>query len=204
MSESSFPWAQVDSDRLVTSDAMARFYAALYAESTVSGGVVVSGLEVTKLGGSQVSVAPGVAVVQGRVYINDVAKTLTPAVGLVKHRIVLRLDVPARTCEAVVATGDASGFPALTQNDTTWELGIGTVDNSAGSFTVADTRASTAVAGLAASGLVHDHSGQTLSPVSVNIDAGQVYKIGGVNLLRISGGIPQIYVGGVWANISHA
>jgi hypothetical protein len=98
---------------------------------------VVSGLALTPGTGMQVVLGVGTALVRGPFYENDAAKNLTigaaPATaGQTRlDAIVLRLDQAANSITAVVKAGTANtsggALPAFTQDETTWELHIGTI-----------------------------------------------------------------------------
>ena len=97
---------------------------------------IASGLALTPGTAMQVILGIGQGLVRGVFYENDSNKTLVigaaPAAGLVRlDAIVLRLDQAANTITAVVKAGGTNSttgtLPALTQNETTWELLIGTV-----------------------------------------------------------------------------
>ena len=93
-----------------------------------------------------VNVAAGEAMLQGRWYKNDAAKTINIATADSSNpridRIVLKLDLnpAARSITAVVKTGTATASPtapALTQTTTVWELPLARVFVGAGVGTIA-------------------------------------------------------------------
>ncbi|QOP64783.1 minor tail protein [Microbacterium phage DelaGarza] len=105
---------------------------------------IVSGLALTPGTGMQVIIGIGQGLVRGVFYENDAAKTLTigaaPASGTRLDAIILRLDQTANTITAVVKAGTANtsggALPALTQNETVWELLIGIVTVAAGTAAI--------------------------------------------------------------------
>lgn len=98
---------------------------------------IATGLALTTPGGMQVGVGIGNGLVRGVYYNNDAVKNL--AVGAAPgtagqtrlDAIVLRLDQSANSIIAAIKAGTANtsggALPALTQNETTFELLIGTV-----------------------------------------------------------------------------
>lgn len=105
---------------------------------------IVTGLALTPGTGMQVIIGIGQGLVRGVFYENDSAKTLTvgaaPASGTRLDAIILRLDQTANTITAVVKAGTANtsggALPALTQNETTWELLIGIVTVASGTAAI--------------------------------------------------------------------
>lgn len=103
------------------------------------------GLALTPGTGMQVVIGIGSGLVRGVYYENTTAKTLTvgaaPASGTRLDAVVLRLDQTANTITAAIKAGTANtsggSLPSLTQNETTWELLIGTVTVAAGTAAVA-------------------------------------------------------------------
>lgn len=102
----------------------------------IVGNGVAEGLAVEPGTGMQVQVPTGQAIVQGVLYINDAAKTLT--IGAAPSTagqsridlVVLRLDLAANTLTAVVKAGTASSSPAapsLQQDASVWEHALATV-----------------------------------------------------------------------------
>lgn len=107
-----------------------------WARSLADSGIV-TGCALSAGTGMTVNIAAGQALVRGVFYENDAAKALTvgAAPGTAGQTrldaIVLRLDQTANTITAAIKAGTAntSGgtLPTLTQNETTYELLIGTV-----------------------------------------------------------------------------
>jgi len=122
--------------------------AALHSALLANQSRVITGLTPTK-DGSTVVIAPGTAMVKGRFYYNDAPLTLTPAAGTRKDYIVLRFTAADRDTVLAISQGTQSAFPARATSDAIYELVIATVDNSAGAFTVEDTRTDPALCGLA-------------------------------------------------------
>jgi hypothetical protein len=112
-----------------------------WARSLADSGIV-SGLALTTPGGMVVRIAAGQGLVRGVFYENDANKDLTvgAAPGTAGQTrldaIVLRLDQTANSIIAAVKAGTANtsggALPALTQNETTYELLIGTVSVASG------------------------------------------------------------------------
>lgn len=126
MAEASWPFYGVE-----TNETQFSKWARAMAFSGIS-----SGLALTPGTGMQVVLGIGSALVRGVYYENDANKNLAigaaPAAGLTRlDAIILRLDQTANTITAVVKAGTANNaggaLPALTQNETTWELLIGIV-----------------------------------------------------------------------------
>ena len=140
----SHPWTSIGGDRAVSDEMDAAYFAATH------GNLVLTGLKPT-LSGTDVSVAPGTAIIQGRVVTVDAPVTLTPTINR-RARIVLRLDIANRTAE-VALSGTTTSYPSLTRSGTVWELGLGTVDTTAAT-TVADTRADFALCGIYDTGII--------------------------------------------------
>ena len=106
---------------------------------------IVTGLALTPGTGMQVVIGIGQGLVRGVFYENDANKTLTigaaPSAGNTRlDAIILRLDQTANTITAAVKAGTANNsggvLPALTQNETTWELLIGIVTVASGTAAV--------------------------------------------------------------------
>lgn len=106
---------------------------------------IASGLALTPGTGMQVVLGIGSGLVRGVYYENDAVKNLAigaaPAAGLTRlDAVVLRLDQTANTITAVVKAGTANNsggaLPALTQNETTWELLIGIVTVASGTAAI--------------------------------------------------------------------
>lgn len=103
---------------------------------------IASGLALTAPGGMAVAVGVGSALVRGLYYENNTAaKTLAidaaPAAGQTRlDAVILKLDQDANTIQALIKPGTANteggALPPLTQNETVWELLIGTVSVASG------------------------------------------------------------------------
>lgn len=129
MAENSWPFYGVETNETQFSK---------WARSLADSGIV-SGLAITAGSGMQVSAAAGVALVRGVYYENDAAKALAigaaPASGTRLDAIVLRLDQTANTITLAVKAGTTS-LPALTQDETTWELLVAQVSVAAGTAAI--------------------------------------------------------------------
>lgn len=104
-----------------------------------------AGLAITPGTGLQVVLGIGSGLVRGVFYENDAVKNLAigaaPAAGNTRlDAIVLRLDQTANSIVAAVKAGTANtgggALPALTQNETTYELLIGVVTVAAGTAAI--------------------------------------------------------------------
>jgi len=96
---------------------------------------------------SPISVATGAAVVQGFMYENDAAKSVTvptPAIGTTGHRVVLRVDWSAQTVRVVLKSSSdgVATLPALTQTiNTVYEISLaGLTITTGGVITLTDER----------------------------------------------------------------
>lgn len=96
---------------------------------------------------SPISVATGAAVVQGFMYENDAAKSITvptPAIGTTGHRVVLRVDWSAQTVRVVLKSSSdgVAALPALTQTiNTVYEISLaGLTITTGGVITLTDER----------------------------------------------------------------
>lgn len=132
MSELSYLWTDSTGDGgPYSQDQWRTLQKALAGAFSVNQGVirsVMNGLRVTSTGNNNVTVATGAGIVDGTVYVNDVAlaiNTASPAVGTTGRRVVLRKLYSSQTVRAVVissADGTAT-IPALTQSaGTQWEI----------------------------------------------------------------------------------
>ena len=135
MAEASWPFYGVE-----TNETQFSKWARAFAYSGIS-----QGLALTPGTGMQVVIGAGSALVRGVYYENDANKTLTigaaPAAGQTRQdAIVLRLDQTANTITAAVKAGtaNASGgaLPAMTQNESTWELLIGIITVASGTAAI--------------------------------------------------------------------
>lgn len=135
MAEASWPFYGVE-----TNETQFSKWARTLAFSGIS-----TGLALTAGTGLQVVLGIGSGLVRGIYYENDAPKNLAigaaPAAGQTRlDAIILRLDQVANTITAVVKPGtantDGGALPALTQNETTWELLIGIVTVAAGTAAI--------------------------------------------------------------------
>lgn len=98
----------------------------------------VSGLNTLAVtaGSGQVSVASGVALVNGTIYVNDASLNVsvsTPASATRIDRIILRWGSVAATVRAVRLAGTEGGAaPSLTQNSTTYEVSLAQISTTTG------------------------------------------------------------------------
>lgn len=126
MTQYSFPWNDVNGDRLYDADDFMRFFAAF-----LKTGVVMSykgGLRVRSAqNGMNIQVGSGSAVIGGSSYLNDadigiqvnVASSIQDRV----DSVVLRMDKNARTTQLFYKPGDTT----VAHNDTTYELQLATI-----------------------------------------------------------------------------
>ena len=126
MTQYSFPWNDVNGDRLYDADDFMRFFAAF-----LKTGVVMSykgGLRVRSAqNGMNIQVGSGSAVIEGSSYLNDadigiqvnVASSIQDRV----DSVVLRMDKNARTTQLFYKPGDTT----IARNDTTYELQLATI-----------------------------------------------------------------------------
>jgi hypothetical protein len=144
-------------DRVYLAETFAQYFASFISNGVFGGKLAV--LQVTPGTGLSVSVGSGQGYINGYWYENDTALVLPLAAAATQPRIdsvVLRLDLTARTVSLAVLTGTAAASPsapALTRNDTTWELRLANVRVNANATTipatnVTDTRFDTAQCGL--------------------------------------------------------
>jgi hypothetical protein len=94
-----------------------------------------------------IDVASGAAVVYGHPYENDATKNIPftrPTIGTTGYRVVLRLDVAARTVRLVLLSSSdgVSAIPAATQSaGTIWDMTVATFTcTTAGNITLTDMR----------------------------------------------------------------
>lgn len=140
MAEQSWPWSSVAGDRPVASGMVKQ----ANADAGFIG--VIGGLTPTKVG-STVQVAAGSAIINGVTYVLDATATVTPSAGTRKDYVILRFSSAARSITLVNLEGTSGAFPTLTKTDAVYEIAIASIDNSAGAFTVTDTRADTTLCG---------------------------------------------------------
>ena len=126
MTQYSFPWNDVNGDRLYDADDFMRFFAAF-----LKTGVVMSykgGLRVRSAqNGMNIQVGSGSAVIEGSSYLNDadigiqvnVASSIQDRV----DSVVLRMDKNARTTQLFYKPGDTT----VARNDTTYELQLASI-----------------------------------------------------------------------------
>ncbi|MGX7012677.1 phage baseplate protein [Lactococcus cremoris] len=126
MTQYSFPWNDVNGDRLYDADDFMRFFAAF-----LKTGVVMSfkdGLRVRSAqNGMNIQVGSGSAVIDGGSYLNDEAIGIQVNVASsIQERmdsVVLRMDRNARATQLFYKPGDTT----VARNDTTYELQLATI-----------------------------------------------------------------------------
>lgn len=156
MAEKYFPFNSVMGDR----EYFAEDFAAYFAD-ILSSGISANGnnLGVTSAGGLNLSVSPGIALIQGCQYQNTATITLAVSAGAANpriDRIVARLDVAARKILLAVVPGTPSTSPippAVTRNDDYYEIGLANVAVAASAISlsaanITDTRADSSVCGV--------------------------------------------------------
>ena len=158
MSKIYFPFnAQLiggEPDRTANADTFAEYFKGL-----VGTGVLYDGLQVQHEGGMRVSVLPGKAYIQGKIFSMDAAETLTinNASATLNRidRVVVRLDEANRMIELAVKQGTAASSPAapaLTRNADVYEICLAqiTIPSAAASLSasnIVDKRNDTSVCG---------------------------------------------------------
>lgn len=129
-------------------DEFSDFLAMLLTNDRTKQGVVGSNyagysgnLEVTNPASTNLSVATGIALVDGKLYKNSAAVAVGSASSAGQYyRVVLHKDFIAQTV-TLLMLGPSGGIPALTQNDVTvFEIPLATVLNTAGVLTITDER----------------------------------------------------------------
>jgi hypothetical protein len=126
MTQYSFPWNDVNGDRLYDAEDFMRFFAAF-----LKTGVVMSfkdGLRVRSAqNGMNIQVGAGSAVIDGGSYLNDEAIAIQVNVASsIQERldsVVLRMDTNARATQLFYKAGDTT----VARNDTVYELQLATI-----------------------------------------------------------------------------
>jgi hypothetical protein len=78
---------------------------------------------VVSISGGDFELSAGAALVDGRIYFNDTAITLTPVSGNGYYRVILRKTEATQVVRAFLIF-DAGSNPALTQSATVWEVSV--------------------------------------------------------------------------------
>ncbi|WP_143316863.1 hypothetical protein [Clostridium sp. HBUAS56017] len=105
-------------------------------------------LKVVKISETQVNILPGSGCIQGYLYLNTtaLAKTISSNVTRI-DRAVLRLDIINRTLNIVVVAGTATAPPALTRNNSMYELSLAKITIRGTSIIVEDERGQASLCG---------------------------------------------------------
>ena len=153
----------MDPDRVYTSEAFARLFRAMMRDGIVHNDGAELAVSPTVPAAMSVSVGTGMALIQGRYYINDGDLTLNVEAADPSHpridRVVVRLEAtPGRTVHAVVKKGTPAPSPVppgLTRTAETWELSLAQVRVEAGATSIVagkitDERGNTSLCGVAA------------------------------------------------------
>lgn len=189
MAEASWPFYGVETNETQFSK---------WARTLVNSGIS-SGLAVVAGTGLQVLVAIGSAVVRGVYYENDAQRALAigaaPAAGNTRlDAVVLRLDQTANTITVAVKAGTANNsggaLPALTQNETTWEMLIATVTVASGTATINN-------------GMILEHRPSTgLRVLNYDSDARRPTPADPVALgLQTTAKRLDLWIGGAWVSL---
>jgi hypothetical protein len=150
-------------DRVYTSEAFARLFKTMMRDGIVHNDGDELAVSPSVPAAMSVSVGTGMALVQGRYYINDGDLTLPVDAADPSHpridRVVVRLEAtPGRTVHAVVKKGTPAPSPVppgLTRTAETWELSLAQVRVEAGATSIVagkitDERGNTSLCGVAA------------------------------------------------------
>lgn len=153
----------MDPDRVYTSEAFARLFRAMMRDGIVHNDGDELAVSPSVPAAMSVSVGTGMALIQGRYYINDSDLTLNVEAADPSHpridRVVVRLEAtPGRTVHAVVKKGTPAPSPVppgLTRTAETWELSLAQVRVEAGATSIVagkitDERGNTSLCGVAA------------------------------------------------------
>ena len=141
MSESSYPWggSTVGDAGPYTGDTWAQIWRYYFAPDRTDEGVMQSAENELQLtpGAGKVTLATGVAIVDGSFYLNDAAldiAVVTPAGATRFDVIALRKGWVAQTVRAVKIDGvEGGGIPAITQSDgVTWDLPLYNIKTTVG------------------------------------------------------------------------
>jgi len=154
-------------------------------------------LEVTNPAGTTIRIAPGVAIVDGKVFVNDAnvddpdGGITAPGAGTNYYRVVLCKDFVAQTVRIALLGPDAAAAPAVTQTDgTTWEISLATVSiTDASVVTVTDDRTTVDRGSTnSAVGTSTTFGGRTYGTGLVTVGGGHGNAITGCVLATIGGG----------------
>jgi hypothetical protein len=153
----------MDPDRVYTSEAFARLFKTMMRDGIVHNDGDELAVSPSVPAAMSVSVGTGMALIQGRYYINDSDLTLNVEAADPSHpridRVVVRLEAtPGRTVHAVVKKGTPAPSPVppgLTRTAETWELSLAQVRVEAGATSIVagkitDERGNTSLCGVAA------------------------------------------------------
>ena len=153
----------MDPDRVYTSEAFARLFRTMMRDGIVHNDGDELAVSPSVPAAMSVSVGTGMALIQGRYYINDGDLTLNVEAADPSHpridRVVVRLEAtPGRTIHAVVKKGTPAPSPVppgLTRTAETWELSLAQVRVEAGATSIVagkitDERGNTSLCGVAA------------------------------------------------------
>ncbi|QXM18651.1 structural protein [Methanoculleus virus Blf4] len=150
-------------DRVYTAEAFARLFRTMMRDGIVHNDGDELAVGPTVPAAMSVSVGTGMALIQGRYYINDGDLTLNVEAADPSHpridRVVVRLEAtPGRTVHAVVKKGTPAPSPVppgLTRTAETWELSLAQIRVEAGatsilSAKITDERGNSSLCGVAA------------------------------------------------------
>jgi hypothetical protein len=153
----------MDPDRVYTSEAFARLFRTMMRDGIVHNDGDELAVSPSVPAAMSVSVGTGMALIQGRYYINDAALTLNVEAADPSHpridRVVVQLEAtPGRTVHAVVKMGTPAPSPVppgLTRTAETWELSLAQVRVEAGATSIVagkitDERGNASLCGVAA------------------------------------------------------
>ena len=148
-------------DRVYTSEAFARLFRTIMRDGIVHNDGDELAVSPTVPAAMSVNVGTGMALVQGRYYINSADLTLTVEAADPSYpridRVVVRADLVGRTVHAVVKKGTAAASPVappLTRTAEIWELSLAQVRVEAGatsilSAKITDERGNMSLCGVA-------------------------------------------------------
>ncbi len=166
-------------DRVYTSEAFARLFRTIMRDGIVHNDGDELAVSPSVPAAMSVDVGTGMALVQGRYYINDADLTLTVEAADPSYpridRVVVRADLVGRTVHVVVKKGTAAASPvppALTRTAETWELSLAQVRVEAGatsilSAKIADERGNASLCGVAAPAYVPSSQLEVVAPVNM-------------------------------------
>ncbi len=149
-------------DRVYTSEAFARLFRTMMRDGIVHNDGDELAVSPTVPAAMSVDVGTGMALVQGRYYINSADLTLTVEAADPSYpridRVVVRADLAGRTVHVVVKKGTAAASPvapALTRTAEIWELSLAQVRVEAGATSIVaakitDERGNASLCGVAA------------------------------------------------------